>query len=157
MANTRRRLTGEVVSNKMSKTVVVRVQRSFRHPLYGKTVHTSKKYMAHDESNACEIGDEVVMVESRPLSKNKRWVVERIVREDESKRATVLDTVAAIPSAVADVAENVVEAVASGAEAVADVAKGAAKKVAKTAKKAAEKVSDALDGDDDDDDEDGDE
>lgn len=143
MANTRRRLTGEVVSNKMSKTVVVRVQRSFRHPLYGKTVYSSKKYMAHDETNACEIGDEVVMVESRPLSKNKRWVVERVLREDESKRATVLDTVAAIPAAVVD-----------AAEAVADVAKGAAKKVAKTAKKAAEKVGDVFDGDDDDDEED---
>lgn len=136
MANTRRRLTGEVVSNKMDKTVVVRVQRSFRHPLYGKTVYSSKKYMAHDEGNACEIGDEVVMVESRPLSKNKRWVVERIVREDESKRTAVLDVVAAVP------------------EAVADVAKGAAKAVAKVAKKATEVVEDVFDGDDDEDAED---
>jgi small subunit ribosomal protein S17 len=157
MANTRRRLTGEVVSNKMSKTVVVRVQRSFRHPLYGKTVYSSKKYMAHDESNACEIGDEVVMVESRPLSKNKRWVVERIVREDESKRATVLDTVAAIPGVVADAAETVASATVDAVEAVADVAKGAAKKVAKTAKKAAKAVEEAIEGDDDDADEDGDE
>src|SRR5690349_14942142 len=134
MANTRRRLTGEVVSNKMDKTVVVRVNRSFRHPLYGKTVYSSKKYMAHDEQNACALGDEVVMVESRPLSKNKRWVVEKILREDESKRAAVLDAVASIP------------------ETIADAATGAAKAVAKAAKKAVEAVEDVFDGDDDEDD-----
>jgi small subunit ribosomal protein S17 len=84
----------------MDKTVVVEVERSYRHPLYGKTVHKYSKFMAHDASNACQIGDEVVLVESRPLSKNKRWVVQNILREDESARAVSLEEVAPIPGAV---------------------------------------------------------
>ncbi|MCO6452831.1 MAG: 30S ribosomal protein S17 [Caldilineales bacterium] len=71
----RKVLTGIVVSNKMDKTVVVRVERTHRHPLYGKVVRTHKKYHAHDENNSCEIGDQVRILESRPLSKTKRWVV----------------------------------------------------------------------------------
>ncbi|NOX60394.1 MAG: 30S ribosomal protein S17 [Chloroflexi bacterium] len=71
----RKVLTGTVVSNAMDKTVVVRVQRTFRHPLYGKVVRTHKKYHAHDEENACQVGDVVRIRESRPLSKTKRWVV----------------------------------------------------------------------------------
>ncbi|NLH07310.1 MAG: 30S ribosomal protein S17 [Chloroflexi bacterium] len=88
MPNTRRRLTGRVVSNKMDKTAVVRVEYTSRHPLYGKVIRTAKRYMAHDENNECQIGDEVVIVESRPISKNKRWVVQEILREDLSARAT---------------------------------------------------------------------
>ncbi|GAB4497480.1 MAG: 30S ribosomal protein S17 [Anaerolineales bacterium] len=79
--NTRRRLNGVVTSNKMMKTVVVEVTRSFRHSLYKKVVHTRKRYMAHDELN-CQIGDEVSIVESRPLSRHKRWVVEQIVKRN---------------------------------------------------------------------------
>ncbi len=86
MPNKRRRMTGRVVSNKMDKTVVVLVERTFRHPLYGKVIRSAKRYMAHDEGNACEIGDEVLIVESRPLSKHKRWVVQEILREDLSAR-----------------------------------------------------------------------
>lgn len=88
MPNSRRRLTGSVVSNKMDKTAVVQVEHTFRHPLYGKVVRSHKRYMAHDEGNECQIGDEVVIVESRPISKNKRWVVQEIVREDLSARTT---------------------------------------------------------------------
>ena len=88
MPNNRRRLTGSVVSNKMDKTAVVQVEHTFRHPLYGKVVRSHKRYMAHDETNECQIGDEVVIVESRPISKNKRWVVQEILREDLSARAT---------------------------------------------------------------------
>ncbi len=77
--NRRRRLTGVVVSDKMQKTVVVRVTRTFRHPLYQKVVHRSKKYKAHDELGA-QVGDVVVIVESRPISKTKRWVVQQIVQ-----------------------------------------------------------------------------
>ncbi len=88
MPNNRRRLTGSVVSNKMDKTAVVQVEHTFRHPLYGKVVRSHKRYMAHDETNECQIGDEVVIVESRPISKNKRWVVQEIVREDLSARTT---------------------------------------------------------------------
>jgi small subunit ribosomal protein S17 len=77
----RRRLTGVVTSNKMEKSVVVEVTRTFRHPLYKKVVHTRKRVMAHDEKG-CEIGDQVRLVESRPISRNKHWVVEEILRRD---------------------------------------------------------------------------
>jgi len=78
--NERRRLTGVVKSNKMMKTVVVEISRTFRHPLYRKVVHTSKRVKAHDELG-CEIGDQVQIVESRPLSREKRWVVEAILKK----------------------------------------------------------------------------
>jgi small subunit ribosomal protein S17 len=65
--------SGVVVSNKADKTVVVKVERKFQHPLYHRTVKQSAKFMAHDETNACAIGDVVRIVESRPLSKRKRW------------------------------------------------------------------------------------
>jgi small subunit ribosomal protein S17 len=71
----RRVLTGTVVSDKMDKTVVVRVESVHRHPLYGKVVRTHKKYHAHDEKNACNEGDMVRIREARPMSKRKRWVV----------------------------------------------------------------------------------
>lgn len=80
--NSRRRLTGVVKSNKMTKTVVVEITRSFQHPLYRKVVHTSHRVAAHDELG-CQEGDQVQIVESRPLSKNKRWVVESIIRHGQ--------------------------------------------------------------------------
>jgi small subunit ribosomal protein S17 len=83
--NNRRRITGVVTSNKMQKTVVVEITRNYRHPLYKKVVHSSNRVMAHDELG-CQIGDEVEIVESRPLSARKRWVVEAIVKH-ESKTA----------------------------------------------------------------------
>lgn len=76
--NERRRITGVVTSNKMDKTVVVEIQRTFLHRLYKKVVHSHKRVMAHDELN-CQVGDEVRIVESQPISKNKHWVVEEIV------------------------------------------------------------------------------
>jgi small subunit ribosomal protein S17 len=79
--NNRRRMTGIVTSNKMTKTVVVEVSRKFRHPLYRKVVHSSKRVKAHDEIG-CQIGDKVQIVESRPLSHDKRWVVENIVKKE---------------------------------------------------------------------------
>jgi small subunit ribosomal protein S17 len=75
----RRELVGIVVSNKMDKTVVVKVDRKFPHPLYAKTVVKSKKYHAHDPYNMCKEGDKVVIRETRPLSKTKRWVVVKIL------------------------------------------------------------------------------
>lgn len=75
----RRRMVGLVVSDKMDKTVVVKVVRTKRHRLYGKVIRVSKRYKAHDERNASVIGDKVRIVESRPLSKEKRWVVEEVV------------------------------------------------------------------------------
>src|ERR1043165_6786857 len=79
--NNRRRMTGVVTSNKMTKTVVVEILRKFRHPLYRKVVHSSKRVKAHDEIG-CQIGNRVEIVESRPLSRDKRWVVESIVKKE---------------------------------------------------------------------------
>lgn len=81
MMNTRRRMTGVVTSDKMDKTVVVQVSRTYRHRLYKKVVHTRRRVMAHDELG-CQVGDQVWIVESRPLSRHKRWVVEQIIRHD---------------------------------------------------------------------------
>ena len=71
----KRILQGKVVSNKADKTVVVLVERRFKHPLLGKVVKKSKKYMAHDENNAAQVGDTVQLQECRPLSKNKTWTL----------------------------------------------------------------------------------
>jgi small subunit ribosomal protein S17 len=79
--NNRRRITGVVTSNKMTKTVVVEISRKFRHPLYRKVVHSTKRVKAHDEIG-CQIGDQVQIIESRPLSRDKRWVVENIVKKE---------------------------------------------------------------------------
>ncbi len=67
--------TGRVVSNAMEKSVVVAVDRLVKHPLYRKTIRRTSKFMAHDESNDCRVGDKVAIRETRPLSKRKRWVV----------------------------------------------------------------------------------
>jgi len=79
MKERRKRLVGIVSSDKMDKTVVVRVERRYRHPLYKKVIRSVKKYMAHDEENDCRIGDKVRIVESRPYSRKKRWWVEEIL------------------------------------------------------------------------------
>lgn len=79
--NNRRRITGVVTSNKMQKTVVVEIKRTYRHGLYQKVVTSSKRVMAHDELG-CQIGDHVTIVESRPLSRRKRWAVQEILRRD---------------------------------------------------------------------------
>ncbi|MBC7248787.1 MAG: 30S ribosomal protein S17 [Anaerolineae bacterium] len=83
MRERRKRLIGRVVSNKMDKTVVVKVERLQRHRLYKKVMRRSKKYKAHDEHNTCKVGDLVRIVESRPLSREKRWVVEEILESVE--------------------------------------------------------------------------
>jgi small subunit ribosomal protein S17 len=79
MANSRRRLIGRVVSDKMDKTIVVAIERRKMHRVYKKVVRTTKKVMAHDESNNVEVGSLVQVVESKPISKNKRWVVEKVL------------------------------------------------------------------------------
>lgn len=76
----KKRLVGSVVSDKMDKTVVVRVERLVRHPRYGKVLRRAKKYKAHDAKNECHVGDVVRIVESRPLSREKRWAVEEILK-----------------------------------------------------------------------------
>jgi len=79
--NNRRRIVGVVTSNKMTKTVVVEITRKFRHPLYHKVVHSSKRVKAHDEIG-CQVGDEVQIVESQPISRGKFWVVEKVVKRE---------------------------------------------------------------------------
>jgi small subunit ribosomal protein S17 len=82
-ASNKRRLEGVVVSNKGEKTVVVQVERKFLHPRYRKTVRSHKKYMAHDAENTCNIGDTVRIVESAPISRRKRWVMESVLTRAE--------------------------------------------------------------------------
>ncbi len=79
--NNRKVRTGIVVSNAMDKTCVVKVERYINHPLYNKKVNQSKKYHVHDEENVCDIGDKVRIMETRPLSKNKRWRLVEIVEK----------------------------------------------------------------------------
>jgi small subunit ribosomal protein S17 len=74
---------GRVVSNKMDKTVIVAVAETFTHRLYHRTIKKTKKFQAHDEENRCNVGDEVEIVSSRPLSKTKRWRVREIVKRAE--------------------------------------------------------------------------
>lgn len=107
--NERRRMNGVVTSNRMTKTVVVVVSRTYRHPLYRKVVHASHKVKAHDELG-CHIGDEVVIVESAPISREKCWVVESIIKR-EGKLFDVAEDVAEIATEVAP--ENATEEAAS--------------------------------------------
>ena len=87
--NNRRRLVGTVISDKMAKTVVVEVERFYRHPMYHKVVRSTKTYKAHDELGA-SLGDKVRIVESKPISRTKFWVVEEILRvEERSEEDTV--------------------------------------------------------------------
>ena len=77
----KKQMQGRVVSDKADKTVTVLVERRFKHPLYGKVVTVSKRYLAHDEANEYGVGDIVEIASSRPISKRKRWVVTRLVEK----------------------------------------------------------------------------
>jgi small subunit ribosomal protein S17 len=79
--NLRKTRTGKVVSNKMDKTIVVAIENHVRHPLYGKIVKRTYKLKAHDENNECGIGDTVRVMETRPLSKDKRWRLVEIIEK----------------------------------------------------------------------------
>ena len=83
MREQRKRLVGTVLSDKMDKTVVVSVSTLKQHPLYRKTVRVSKKYKAHDENNECQTGDVVQIIESKPMSRHKRWAVVEILERAE--------------------------------------------------------------------------
>ena len=91
--NTRRRISGVVTSNKMEKTVVVEISRTYRHRLYKKVVSKQKHVMAHDELG-CQIGDQVEIVESQPISRHKHWVVDKIIRRELGTGEPVLEAVA---------------------------------------------------------------
>jgi small subunit ribosomal protein S17 len=108
--NDRRRITGVVTSNKMTKTVVVEIGRTFRHPLYRKVVHLSKRVKAHDELG-CQIGDQVQIVESRPISRDKRWVVESILKHEiRTADVGVAEVVTTPEEAAPEIGESPVEA-----------------------------------------------
>ena len=77
----RKTRVGKVISDKMDKTIVVAIQTSYKHPLYGKTMKRTFKLKAHDENNECQIGDTVKVMETRPLSKDKRWRLVEIVEK----------------------------------------------------------------------------
>ena len=79
--NLRKTRTGLVVSDKMEKSIVVSVERKVKHPIYGKFVKKTAKFMAHDENNTCGIGDTVTIMETRPLSKNKNWRLVEILEK----------------------------------------------------------------------------
>ena len=81
MNNNKKQLTGLVLSDSMNKTVIITVTRRFPHPQYKKYVQSSKKYYAHDENNKCETGDTILIEESKPLSKLKRWRVKEITKK----------------------------------------------------------------------------
>ena len=81
--NRRKVLTGTVVSDKMDKTITVLVETYKNHPLYHKRVKSSKKYKAHDEDNTCRIGDTVKLMETRPLSREKRWRLVSVIKKVE--------------------------------------------------------------------------
>ncbi len=80
MREQRKRLEGVVTSDKMDKTVVVAVTTTKRHPLYGKVIRRVRKFKAHDEANECRAGDRVLIIESRPISRHKRWSVVSILQ-----------------------------------------------------------------------------
>ena len=83
--NLRKVMIGTVTSNKMDKTVVVAVQTSVSHKVYGKTVKRTYKLKAHDEKNVCQVGDKVKVMETRPLSKDKRWRVVEVIEKADVK------------------------------------------------------------------------
>ena len=79
--NLRKTRVGKVVSNKMDKTIVVAIKTKVRHPLYGKMVNRTRQFKAHDENNECGIGDTVKIMETRPISKDKRWRLVEIIEK----------------------------------------------------------------------------
>jgi len=89
----RRKIVGVVVKDKMDKSVVIEVEKFLKHPRYHKYLKTKKRYKAHDEGNVCRVGDRVLLVETRPLSKDKRWLVKEIIKQEEPV-AIVKDEVA---------------------------------------------------------------
>lgn len=84
-AQSQRTVIGKVISDKMNKTIVVQVERKVKHPLYSKFIRRFSKMYAHDEENTCRIGDLVVIQQSRPLSKTKRWKLVEILKREEQQ------------------------------------------------------------------------
>ncbi len=114
--NKRRRFIGTVTSNKMEKTAVVEIVRKFRHPLYHKVVKARHTVKAHDELG-CNVGDKVQIVESKPISKTKRWVVEQIIKIEERQDDLIEQVAVVEPVDLVETAEPVVESADSAAQA----------------------------------------
>lgn len=91
MPNNRKRLIGRVISDKMDKTVTVAIERRTMHPLYQKVVSSTKKVKAHDETNSVPLGALVQLVESKPMSKTKRWVVEKVLTATSEAEQAVIE------------------------------------------------------------------
>ncbi|NLZ26020.1 MAG: 30S ribosomal protein S17 [Chloroflexi bacterium] len=115
--NKRRRLNGTVKSNKMDKTIIVDVVRTFAHPLYHKVVREKKSYKAHDPFG-CNVGDKVVIVESKPISRTVRWVVEKILVEEIRQEG--LETVEEMEEAIVEAIEETEEELETVAEELAE-------------------------------------
>jgi small subunit ribosomal protein S17 len=103
----RRTKVGRVVSNKMQKTVVVAVESVRQHSLYGRNVRRTTKFKAHDEENVCQVGDVVVIAESRPISKEKHWIVREIVKETIGPGLEVLAEEEAVAQVISAESANV--------------------------------------------------
>ena len=135
----RKELVGRVVSNKMQKTVVVAVDRTMHHPLYRRTIRVSKRYYAHDDADSLQIGDVVRIVETRPLSKLKRWRVAEVMRHSQGQTVAIaepaeaISPVAAAVEAATDAASTVASAAGAAAGATAGAVAGAVGAVASTA------------------------
>jgi len=82
---TQRTISGVVISDKMNKTIIVQIERKVKHPLYEKYVKKYSKMYAHDEANECRIGDQVLIKQSRPMSKTKRWQLVKIIKREEQQ------------------------------------------------------------------------
>jgi small subunit ribosomal protein S17 len=134
--NKRRRLTGIVKSNKMDKTVIVDVTRTFQHHLYHKVVREVKSYKAHDELG-CNVGDKVIIVESAPYSKTVRWNVEKIAKVEFR-----LDSIEAVEEAIAKAEELAAEEAADLAEEAAETIE----EVAEAVEEAVEVAEEIIDG-----------
>lgn len=119
--NNRRRLIGTVKSNKMEKTVKVEVSHTYQHPLYHKVVRGTNTFVAHDEIG-CNVGDKVRIVESAPISRTKRWVVEEVIKV-ELRQAGEMDAIA-VAAVEAEAVEAPVEAVMGDAEVVQEPVEG---------------------------------
>ncbi len=133
---------GTVVSNKMDKTVVVRIDRHKRHRLYGKTMNVTRRYKAHDENNECRLGDIVKIAETRPLSRDKHWrVVEVVVKGDVAEVAPTEIGASLTGEIRAAQAEAAAKAAAAAAEARAAAASAEAAAPASEAASASDAAS----------------
>ena len=135
--NKRRRLNGTVKSNKMDKTVIVDVFRTFSHPLYHKVVREKKSYKAHD-TFGCNVGDKVIIVESKPISRTVRWMVEKVLIEEI--RQEDVESVEEMEEAIEDAREEPQEETEEAVETVLDEVAEEAEEIAEEAEEVVEDV-----------------